>query len=62
MMCVGWLGYIYVVDVFIKCICFVVFGVVFVGVLVGLQKDMIDYVVYVVDRDGFDKCFFMGVV
>lgn len=36
MMCVGWFGYVYVVDVFIKFIWLVFFGVVFVGVLVGL--------------------------
>lgn len=60
MTCAGWSGHIHVVDALIKRTRPVAFGAAFVGALVGLQKDMIDYVVHVADRDGLDKCLLMG--
>lgn len=60
MTCAGWSGHIHVVDVLIKRTRPVAFGAAFVGALVGLQKDMIDHVVHVADRDGLDKCLLMG--
>ena len=60
MTCAGWSGHIHVVDALIKRTRPVAFGAAFVGALVGLQKDMIDYVVHVADKDGLDKCLLMG--
>lgn len=60
MTCAGWSGHIHVVDALIQRTHPVAFGAAFVGALVGLQKDMIDYVVHVADRDGLDKCLLMG--
>ena len=60
MTCAGWSGHIHVVDALIKRTRPAAFGAAFVGALVGLQKDMIDYVVHVADRDGLDKCLLMG--
>lgn len=56
----GLSGRIHIVDAFIKRSRPPAIDAIFVGALAGLQKDIIDYVIGVADRDGLDKCLLMS--